>query len=84
MQYYRVLEPIKDNAAQELQPALTGLTAQSRNLAIQWLQDSVHVRSNPLNGAAGTINRIVLLNETGEKLNHYADCRVLAILVALE
>ena len=32
---YRVLGSIKDNAAQEYQSALTGLTAQSRNLALQ-------------------------------------------------
>ena len=32
---YRVLESIKDNDAQEYQPTLTGITAQSRNLALQ-------------------------------------------------
>ena len=31
---YRVLESIKDDAAQEYQPALAGLTAQSHNLAL--------------------------------------------------
>ena len=32
---YRVLESMKYNAAQEYQPALTGLTAQSCNLSLQ-------------------------------------------------
>ena len=31
---YMIFESIKDNVAQQKQPALTGLTAQSRNLAL--------------------------------------------------
>ena len=57
---YWVLESIKDDAAHEYQPALTGLTAQSRNLALQWLQDSVQLLMYVV---PNQLNKILSLNE---------------------
>ena len=64
---YRVFESFEDNAAQEKQPALCQLTAQSRNLAPKWLKILVcrhkqnfsilflaHAMSTPAAPRAGT------------------------------